>query len=71
VLAAPASRESFTKVIDRLLATTASAGTCADAVREAAAIWGSQSESASADGDKMEKVIRDNRRQARWDIETP
>jgi hypothetical protein len=40
-------------------------------VREAAAIWGSQSESASADGDKMEKVIRDNRRQARWDIETP
>ena len=27
--------ESFTKVIDRLLATTASAGTCADAVREA------------------------------------
>ena len=63
--------ESFTKVIDRLLATTASAGTCADAVREAAAIWGGQSENASADADKMEKVIRDNRCQARWDIETP
>lgn len=63
--------ESFTKVIDRLLATTATAGTCADAVREAAAIWGGQSENASADADKMEKVIRDNRCQARWDIETP
>ena len=63
--------ESFTKVIDRLLATTATAGTCAEAVREATAIWGSQSENASADADKMEKVIRDNRRQARWDIETP
>jgi len=63
--------ESFTKLIDRLLETTTSVGTCADAVREAAAIWAGQAGDAAADADKMEQVIRDNRSQARWDIETP
>ena len=62
--------ESFTKVIDRLLNNTASTATCAGAVREAAEIWGA-STGTPAEADKMEKVIRDNRRQARWDVEKP
>lgn len=61
--------ESFTKVIDRLLqdATTA---TCADAVREAAEIWGA-STATPDEAKRMEKVVYDNRRQARWDVEKP
>ena len=62
--------ESFTKLIDRLLDHTASSGTCADAVREAAEIWGKSGGQAS-EADQMEKVIRDNRRNARWDVEKP
>ena len=62
--------ESFTKVIDRLLDNTASTATCADAVREAAEIWGA-STGTPAEADKMEKIIHDNRRQARWDVERP
>ncbi len=61
--------ESFTKVIDRLLQNTTTA-TCADAVREAAEIWGA-STGTPAEAEKMEKIIRENRRQARWDVEKP
>lgn len=64
------SGESFTKVINRLLESTASAGSCADAVREAAEIWGA-SQGTPAEADTMEAIIRDNRQKARWDIETP
>jgi predicted CopG family antitoxin len=61
--------ESFTKVIDRLLENTTTA-TCADAVREAAEIWGA-STGTPTEAAKMEKIIRDNRRHARWDVEKP
>lgn len=64
------SGESFTKLIDRLLDHTASSGTCADAVREAAEIWG-KSEGRAPEADKMEKVVRDNRSNARWEVEQP
>lgn len=64
------SGESFTKLIDRLLDHTASSGTCSDAVREAAQIWGTSSVRAS-EADKMESVIRDNRRNTRWNVEKP
>jgi negative regulator of replication initiation len=62
--------QSFTKLIDRLLDSTASSGTCADAVRDAAQIWGATG-AQSSDADKMENIIRDNRRNARWDVEKP
>lgn len=62
--------ESFTKLIDRLLDHTESSGTCADAVREAAEIWGKSAGRAS-EADKMERVVRDNRRNARWNVEKP
>jgi len=61
--------ESFTKVIDRLLENTTTA-TCADAVRETAEIWGT-STGTPAEAANMEKIIRDNRRHTRWDVEKP
>ncbi len=64
------SGESFTKLIDRLLDVATSSGTCADAVRDAAQIWGTAG-AQSLDADKMESIIRDNRRNARWDVEKP
>lgn len=45
-------------------------GTCADAVREAAAVW-AKSESSKAQAEKFESVVRANRKSAKWDIEKP
>ncbi len=61
--------ESFTKVIDRLPENTTTA-TCADAVREAAEIWGT-SAGPPAEAAKMEKIVRHNRRHTRWDAGKP
>ena len=45
-------------------------GTCADAVREAAAVWG-KSEGNKAEAEKFESVVRANHKSAKWDIEGP
>jgi len=45
-------------------------GTCADAVRQATAIWG-KSEGSKAEAEKFESVVRANRKSAKWDIEKP
>lgn len=45
-------------------------GTCADAVREAAQLWGKSSGS-KTEADKFEAVVEANRKSAQWDVETP
>jgi hypothetical protein len=45
-------------------------GTCADAVREAAQLWGKSSDS-KTEADKFEAVVEANRKSAQWDVETP
>lgn len=62
--------ESFTKVIDRLLDSTTTVGTCADAVREASEIWG-RSKGTSTEAAIIEDAVKENRRNARWDVEKP
>lgn len=62
--------ESFTKLLDRLADAENAHGTCADAVREAAAVWG-KSESSKTESEKFESVIRSNRKSAKWDVEKP
>ena len=62
--------ESFTKLLDRLADADNGQGTCADAVREAAAVWGN-SESSETEAEKLESVVRANRKSAKWDVEMP
>jgi predicted CopG family antitoxin len=62
--------ESFTKLLDRLADADNGQGTCADAVREAAAVWG-KSESRENEAEKLESVVRANRKSAKWDVEKP
>jgi predicted CopG family antitoxin len=62
--------ESFTKLLDRLADADNGHGTCADAVREAASVWG-KSESSEAEAEKFESVVRANRKSAKWDVEKP
>lgn len=60
--------ESFTKTIDRLVEEQQGSGTCADAVREAAALWGGKPTKAEAEA--LENVVRSNRKQTDWSVET-
>lgn len=62
--------ESFTKLLDRLADADTGNGTCADAVREAAEIWG-KSSGTNTEADKFASVISANRKTAKWDVETP
>jgi len=62
--------ESFTKLLDRLADADTGHGTCADAVREAAEIWGKSSGN-HTETDKLESVVSANRKTAKWDVETP
>jgi len=62
--------ESFTRLLDRLADADTGHGTCADAVREAAEIWG-KSDDTKTDADKLEGVVGANRKTAKWDVETP
>jgi predicted CopG family antitoxin len=61
--------ESFTRLLDRLADADTGHGTCADAVREAAEIWG-KSDDTKTDADKSEGVVRANRKSVNWDVET-
>jgi predicted CopG family antitoxin len=63
--------ESFTRVIDRLLTAHAHArGTCAQAVADAAEIWGKEgNELRDAEADLMERVIADARKNTDWTTE--
>ena len=61
--------ESFTRLLDRLADADTGHGTCADAVREAAEIWGN-SDDTKTDADKFEGVVRANRKSVNWDVET-
>ncbi len=60
--------ESFTKLLDRLADADNGHGTCADAVREAAEIWG-KSSGKKADADKFDSVVSANRKSTKWDVE--
>lgn len=60
--------ESFTKTIDRLMEADAGRGTCADAVREASAIW--KQAPGPSEVEAVEQVIKGNRETAGWDVET-
>jgi predicted CopG family antitoxin len=62
--------ESFTKLLGRLADADNGHGTCADAVREAAAVWGS-SESSNTEAEMFESAIKANRKSAKWDVEKP
>lgn len=61
--------ESFTKAINRLLDST-SGGTCADAVREAAALWGANP-TTEAEAAIMDGVVLENRLGGDWEVEQP
>ena len=60
--------ESFTKTISRIL-DAATAPTCAAAVREASAVWGTAE--TDSDADRMEQIIRQNRAGTDWSVEQP
>jgi len=60
--------ESFTKLLDRLADADNGHGTCADAVREAAAVWGN-SENCETEADKFDSVVSTNRKSTEWDVE--
>jgi predicted CopG family antitoxin len=62
--------ESFTKLLDRLADADRGHGTCSDAVREAAEIWGKSSGN-KTDADKFDAVVEANRQSVQWDVETP
>ncbi len=62
------SSESFTKTIERLL-HSASSGTCASAVADAAAVW--QAIGNDADADRMEQILHLNRSTTNWEVERP
>ena len=56
------SSESFTKTIERLL-QSASSGTCASAVADAASVW--QTIGNDVDADRMEQILQLNRNTTR------
>jgi predicted CopG family antitoxin len=58
--------ESFTKTIDRLISESAGSRTCAEAVANAAKIWG---DGTDAEARAMEDVIRAGRENTRWGVE--
>lgn len=60
--AAKGESESFTRTIDRLLASGAMRGTCAEAVESARAVWGAPLTPGEAQ--RMEEVLDGNREQA-------
>jgi predicted CopG family antitoxin len=60
--------ESFTKLLARLADADNGHRTCADAVREAAEIWG-KSSGKKADADKFDSVVSANRKSTKWDVE--
>jgi hypothetical protein len=62
--------ESFTKLLNRLADADTGYGTCADAIREAAEIWG-ESGASKTEADKFETVVRSNRKATKWDVQTP
>ena len=62
------SSESFTKTIERLI-HSASSGTCASAVTDAASIW--QAIGNDADADRMEQILQQNRSTTNWEVERP
>ena len=62
--------ESFTKLLDRLTDADTGHGTCADAVREAAKIWGKIGPNTD-EADEFEAVVKGNRKTTKWQVETP
>lgn len=60
--------ESFTKTIQRLL-DESKGGTCAAAVAESAAIWGTMN--TAAESDQFERYIKQARKNTDWDVERP
>lgn len=44
--------------------------TCADAVRQAAAVW-AKSEDSKAEAEKFESTVMANRKSVQWDVEKP
>ncbi len=62
------SSESFTKTIERLI-QSASSGTCAAAVADAASVW--QAIGNDADADRMEQMVQLNRSATNWEVERP
>lgn len=60
--------ESFTKTIERLI-DTASSGTCAAAVADAASDWHAIGN--DADADQMEQIIHQSRSSTNWEVERP
>jgi predicted CopG family antitoxin len=61
--------ESFTKTINRLVETEAVSGTCEDAVHTASRIW--KRPPTVSEIEAMEQVVRENRTDTVWDVETP
>jgi hypothetical protein len=59
--------ESFSKVIDPLVDSSAQGHSCADAVRESSALWGAGLSSDEAD--IMHAVVRSNREFPDWKAE--
>lgn len=62
--------ESFTKLLNRLADADNGQNTCADALREAAAVW-RKSDRCKTEAEKFVSVIKDNRKSAKWDVEKP
>lgn len=60
--------ESFTKTIARLL-NEGGRSTCGEAVSDSREFWSRLPSGAEAD--QIEKIVRQNRQEADWDIETP
>ena len=60
--------ESFTKTIERLI-HSASSGTCAAAVADAASVWITIGN--DADADRMEQIRQLNRSNTNWEVERP
>jgi hypothetical protein len=57
-----------TKTIERLI-DSASSGTCAAAVADAASVWHAIGN--DADADQMEQIIHLNRSATNWEVEPP
>ena len=62
--------ESFTRVIERLLANNTRKGTCGDAVASAKPFWPKET-SVDQEADLMEALIHEKRSFTRWEIEKP
>ena len=63
--------ESFTRTIDRLLGEVSGPSTCAEEVREAAAIWGTADSGRETAAKVMEAVVRGARKDVEWEVERP